>query len=280
MTCREMHRQTNVLSLPSLPNNEVRILDLCMAPGGFSTTALKRYENAVIRGISLPEACGGTKMLLETEFGSPGQIQCQFLDITMLATEFGVSSISESHPEHSSFITNRPYHGESFQFVFCGGQVLFTHDLPKHRKKFEALRLTASQLVLALQRIATGGTLVILLRKPDAWDTARLLYQVYQFSTIELFKPRKTGNANHLFYLVAKDVQPDHQAARAAISGWKEAWLQATFGGPEVAGDAAAVEDDATVPGLIDEFGTKLIELARPLWKIQIDGLIEKGIAQ
>ena len=251
-----------------------------MAPGGFSTAALKRYENAVIRGISLPEACGGTKMLLEMEFGSPGQIQCQFLDITMLATELGVSSIPESHPEHSSFITNRPYHGESFQLVFCGGQVLLTHDLPKHRKKFEALRLRASQLVLALQRIATGGTLVILLRKPDAWDTAQLLYQVSQFSTIELFKPLKRGNASNLFHLIAKDVQPDHQAARAAISGWKKAWLQATFGGPEVAGEAAAVEDDATVQGVIDEFGTKLIELARPLWKIQVDGLIEKGIAQ
>lgn len=277
-----MHRQTNALSLPSLPNNEVRILDLCMAPGGFSTAALKRYKNAVIRGISLPVACGGTKMLLEMEFGSPGQIQCQFLDITKLATELGVSSISESHPEHSSFITNRPYHGESFQLVFCCGQASLHLDLPKHRKRIEALRLTASQLVLALQRIATGGTLVILLHKPDAWDTAHLLYQVSQFSKIELFKPLKRGNANNTFYLVAKDVQPDHQAARAAISGWKEAWFQATFAGPEVAGDAAAVEDDATVQGVIDEFGTKLIELARPLWKIQIDGLIEKlkGIAR
>ena len=274
-----MHRQTNALSLPSLPNNEVRILDLCMAPGGFSTAALKRYETAVIRGISLPEACGGTEMLLEMESWSPGQIQCQFFDITMLATELGVSSIPESHPEYSSFITNRPYYGESFQLVFCSGLVLLTHDLAEHRKKFESIRLTASQLVLALQRIATGGTLVILLHKPDSWDTAHLLYQVSQFSSIELFKPLKRGNANNLFYLVAKDVQPDHQAARAAISGWKEAWLQATFGGPEGAGDAAPVEDDATVQRVIDEFGTRLIELARPLWKIQADGLVEKRIA-
>lgn len=271
---KEMHLQTGAFILPSSSHNGFRVLDLCMAPGGFSATALEKNSDAVIRGISLPDACGGHPMLLEDI-----RVKCQFLDITMLATEFGVSPIPQNHPEHSSFITNRPYHGESFELVLCDGQCLRTHHRPEHRAKFEALRLRTSQLILALQRIATGGTLVMLLHKADAWDTAQLLHQFNQFSAIQLFKPEKKHNHRNSFYLVAKNVQPHTQAAQAAVSGWKETWRQATFGGPEGTGAFVAYEDAATVHELIDDFGTKLIELARPIWKIQGDALLERGIA-
>ncbi|MCJ1270161.1 hypothetical protein MMC22_010057 [Lobaria immixta] len=273
----EMHLMTKALLLPGGPHHEAGILDLCMAPGGFAAAALKRNARAKIRGISLPVACGGHEMLLEERSWSPGQVQCQFLDITMLATEFGVSSIPESHPEQSSFLANRPYLDESFQLVFCGGTIVRNPNPPKYRS--EALRLRTSQLILALQRIAIGGTLVMLLHKADAWDTALLLYQFSQFSAIQLFKPEKKHNVKNTFYLVAKNVQPGCQAAKAAVAGWKEAWLLATFEGPEEDGDAVAHEDDAVVQQVIDEFGSKLVELARPIWKIQSDALISKGIA-
>lgn len=276
--CEELHSETNALSLPGWPQNEIRILDLCMGHGGFSATALKHHSNATIRGISLPPACGGLEMLLEVESGSSGQIEIQFVDITLLATEFGIFSIPESHPKRSSFITNRPYHGDSFQLVFCNGQNLRNHDLTIHQENLENLRLGISQLILALQRIATGGTLVMLLHKAEAWDTAQFLYQFSQFSEIQLFKSRRKHRLKSSFYLVAKNVQPDHQAAKAAISEWKEAWSQATFGGSEGTGDAVLVEDDA-VQGLLDKFGNELIELAKPLWEIQSEALIEKRIS-
>lgn len=272
---RDMHLQTGAFSLPSSSHNQLRVLDLCMAPGGFSATALKKNSDAVIRGISLPDACGGHQMLLEEDIRS----QCQFLDITMLATEFGVSPIPQNHPEHSSFITNRPYHGDSFELVLCDGQLLRTHRRPEHREKFEGLRLRTSQLILALQRIATGGTLVMLLHKADNWGTAQLHHQFNQFSAIQLFKPEKRHNHRNSFYLVAKNIQPHTQAAQAAVSGWKERWRQATFGGPEGTGAFVAYEDTATVQEMIDDFGTKLIELARPIWKIQSDALVKRGIA-
>lgn len=276
----ELHSQTSALSLPSWPQNEIRILDLCMAPGGFSDAAREKNSNAVIRGISLPDDCGGLTMLFEEVTGHPGQLKCEFLDITMLATEFGVSSIPETHPEQSSFITNRPYQGDLFQLVICGGQLLLNRDRSKHRQRIEIVRLNTSQLILALQRIVTGGTLVMLLHKAEAWDTAQFVHQFSQFSAIiQLFKPQRKHNHRNSFYLIAKGVQPDHQAAKAAISGWKKAWWQATFGGLEGIGDVVGNEDDATVQKLIDDFGERLIELATPIWKIQSDGLVQKGIA-
>lgn len=271
---KEMDSKSVAFSLCGWPGDEVRILDLCMAPGGFSTVVLKKNFNAKIRGITLSDDCGGLEMLIDMNSWDPGQVQCQFLDITMLATEFGVFVIPESHPEQSSFITSRPYHGESFQIVFCGGSMLSSLVLPKHRDKLEYHRLRTAQLILALQRIERGGTLVMLLHKVDAWDTTQLLYQFYQFSTIQLFKPQRHQDIRQSFYLVAKNVEPDHQAARAALSEWKEEWWQTTFGGPEGSGQTDADKDAATVQGVINEFGRQLIELAEPVWRVQCDGFI------
>ncbi|MCJ1461466.1 hypothetical protein MMC07_000063 [Pseudocyphellaria aurata] len=275
-TGEELDSQTSALSLPGWPQNEVKILDLCMAPGGFSAAAREKNPNAVIRGISLPDNSGGLKMHFEDY---PEPVKCEFLDITTLATEFGVSTIPETHPDPSSFTTNRPYLGDLFHLVICGGQLVSDPDRSRHRERLENVRLSTSQLILALQRIVTGGTLVMLLRKAEAWDTAQFLYQFSQFSAIQLYKPSRQQNHRNSFYLIAKGVQPDHEAAKAAISGWKEAWGQATFGGLEGVGDVVGDEDNAIVQKLIDEFGERLIELAIPIWKIQSDALVQKVIA-
>ena len=61
----------------------------------------------------------------------------------------------------------------------------------QYREKSEASRLLTSQLVLALQRISMGGTIVILLHKVDAWDTVALRYTFSKSSSLRLFKPKK-----------------------------------------------------------------------------------------
>ncbi|MCJ1436652.1 hypothetical protein MMC27_006033 [Xylographa pallens] len=230
----ELHSQTQALSPSVMPGDVVRILDLCMAPGGYSAAALGVNRRAMVRGISLPPSDGGHNLLLRSN--RPGQMECLFLDITMLAGEFSVTLVPQGHPEHLRFVTDRPYFGQSFQLVFCDGQVLRTHTRPKHREEFEALRLTLSQLILALQRIATGGTLIMLLHKVDSWQCIQLLYQFSQFAQIQLFKPQKKHALRSSFYLVAKNMQPDQQAAQSAVQQWKEAWWRGTFGEPKELG--------------------------------------------
>lgn len=117
----------------------------------------------------------------------------------------------------------------------------------------------------------------MLLHKADAWDTEQLLYQFSQYSRIQLPKPLK-HDSNNSIYLVAKIVQLDYQTAKTALSVRKEGWLRATFGKWEEIGDTVAEEEYTTVEKLINDFGAKLIELARPIWSIQSDALLGKGI--
>lgn len=196
-----------------------------------------------------------------------------FLDITMLAREFGVDEVPLAHPEHASFLRERPYLGQTFHLVFCDGQVLRTHERLEHREQHEALRLTVSQLILALQRIRPGGTLVMLLHKIEAWDTAELLYQFSRFSSIQLFKPEKTHAIRSSFYLVARNVQPHSDAAERTVEVLKQAWWRATFGGPAGTGQTKVLPDGAYVHAVINEFGKVLIALGRPIWDIQANAL-------
>ena len=72
--------------------------------------------------------------------------------------------------------------------------------------------------------------------------------------------------------MVAKNVQPSCPPAEKALGGWKEAWWQATFGGEEGTGTYIKTTTMAA-QDLIQNFGGRLIELARPVWEIQREAL-------
>lgn len=89
----ELQTVTWALSLPG-PNPEV--LDICMAPGGYSASALKYSPHAHVSGITLPRALGGYQLLVR--YGRhDSRVDVQFADITMLAAEYGVTNIPEDH---------------------------------------------------------------------------------------------------------------------------------------------------------------------------------------
>jgi hypothetical protein len=124
-----------------------------------------------------------------------------------------------------------------------------------------------------MQRIIPGGTMAVLLRRPDAWDVVHLLHQFNSFANIQLFKPYKKHAVRSTFYLVAKNVQPEAESAIAALEEWKKSWSRATFGGDEGTGEKDPEMDVEAVKKVLDEFGPKLIELAIPVWKIQAGAL-------
>jgi len=241
-----------------------------MAPGGFTWGTMKYNPNAIAFGITLPPEIGGYKNWFTLPAG-----HIKFMDITMLASEFGFETIPANHPDYSLFLTERPFVDQRFQLIFCGGAVLRGHEKSDHRREFERTRLTTSQLILAMQRILPGGTMVVLLRRPDTWETACLLYQFDSFSNIQLFKPRKKHAVRSTFYLVAKNIQPDVDSTKSALEDWKRSWFRATFGGPEGTGEREPEIDVQAVTKVMDEFGPKLVKLATPAWKIQA-GALEK----
>jgi 23S rRNA U2552 (ribose-2'-O)-methylase RlmE/FtsJ len=266
----EMQERTHALSPPADYSGDINILDICMAPGGYTTSALKYSPGATTFGISLPRSHGGHKVL------SPfSRSTMRFLDVTMLAKEFGVDTPPFTHPHRSSFLDGRPFFGQIFQLIFCDGQVLRTHQRPEYREHQEARRLTLSQLILAMQRIQAGGTLIVLLHKIEIWDTAELLYLFNRFSSIQVFKPVKKHAKRSSFYLIAKNVQPDADAAKVAIESWKRAWWQATFGGENGTGGKTITVKEEYVQTVLNEFGNSFVELARPIWQIQANALRE-----
>ncbi|OBT64110.1 hypothetical protein VE03_06249 [Pseudogymnoascus sp. 23342-1-I1] len=260
----EMHKSTRCLSPQPNCEGKMDILDICMAPGGYTASALKHNPGATAFGISLPPQQGGHKVLLPRHRST-----MRLLDVTMLAKEYGVEEIPIAHPDRTSFLDERPFLDQTFQLIFCDGQVLRTHERAEYRENHEARRLTVSQLILALQRIRAGGTIVVLLHKIEKWETFELLYRFSQFSSVQVFKPAKKHAKRSSSYLVASGVQPDTDAAKLLVEEWKQAWWQATFGGENGTGDRGSTADEDHVRLVLDQFGSQFIELARPIWEIQ-----------
>jgi len=266
---KEIDAATDAFSCP-----HPRMLDLCMAPGGYTASVLDRHTDANVRGISLPCSLGGHILRVSHGPRDP-RVQVQFMDLTMLASEFGVSldDIPPRHPEASHFNSARPYYGEEFDIVICDGQVLRSHRREEWREPREATRLATSQLILGLKRIKTGGTFVMLLHKLEAWNTCKLLKSFDAFSSLFLYKPESKWAQRSSFYLIAKNVQPQSEPAKEAVEGWKKDWYTTTFGGDGRAG--SDIEDPSTddVAAFLAEFGHRLVELGQTVWDTQARAL-------
>lgn len=248
-----------------------RILDLCMAPGGFTASALRKNQDARACGISLPVSDGGHKMMLPG-WQKDSRIQARFLNITMLGAEMGATNVPMENADATNFILDRPFYGETFDLVFCDGQVLRTHPRPEYRERREAWRLLTSQLMLALQRIKQDGKLVILLHKLDTWDAVLLVHTLGTFSSLQLFKPKKKHAVRSSFYVVAEQMQPESPYFQAAVANWKDQWYTATFGSDIEYQDNRGKFDDI-VNEVISEFGDELLSLGEPIWKTQAAAL-------
>ena len=259
----------------TLPRSNARVLDLCMAPGGYTASALKYSPHAVVCAFTLHPEMGGHEKLLRKD--TP--VDIKFGDITMLHREFGVEEIPHDHCEFSKFDSRRPWLGKWYDLIFCDGQALRTHRIADYRRQVEATRLRISQLILAMQRIGSGGTLIMLLHDSAAYETIKLLHLFDNIAELQLFKSTSTHMKRGSFYLIAKNVQPGHPEAVAAVDEWKRVWKEVTF--PTLDGNGQAKSPKAVneserarqVSDLLRTFGERIIELGEPLWRIQKEAL-------
>lgn len=268
----ELHNRTSAFTPKSAANKAMQVLDICMAPGGFSSAVLKVHCNAQISAITLPKSLNGHDILLHG-WRMDKRVQVHFADVTMLAAEMYALPVPPNHPDALNFRFDRPYMDQKFDLIFCDGQVLRMHQRADYREKREASRLLTSQLVVALQRITQDGTVVVLLHRLDAWDTIALLYTLSTFSTLELFKPEKKHAIKSSFYVVAKDVQSHCAALKIAVDGWKQEWRIATFG-TDMEYSENRRRHDGTVWDVLGSFGDRLVSLAEPVWRIQSNALL------
>ena len=281
----EMQDTTGVMSIP----DPGQILDLCMAPGGYSASALKFNPRASVSGATLPEKLGGHKLFVRDGFRRAA-VRVWQGDLTSVVGDMGIDDdggIPEEHPDFGKFQEEEVWAGEQFDLVFCDGQVLRNHsqDMAEHRQRCEARRLTCSQLLIALRHVKVGGSIVILLHKIDSWDTVLTLRAFDRFASIALFKPLAAHKARGSFYLIAKNVQPHHQDALVAIQDWTKAWKDATFHafsgeGREDIFPGNGNESTALgryVTKVMGEFGERLVTLGKNPWKVQEEAIRESA---
>jgi 23S rRNA U2552 (ribose-2'-O)-methylase RlmE/FtsJ len=280
MTCeigREMDENTSVITLAAADGSQSpRVLDVGIAPGGFAQTVLRKHRDARIRGITLPSEMGGLQIML------PGwrnnlKVRIEFADITMLANEMGRPAISipTQHPDIASFSSKRPFQNETFDLVFCGAtgaKTQHSHAGAQHHKSHGRLRLATSQLVFALQRLRNQGSLVLVMHRPESFDTAEVIRTFTKCSSVRLFKSKTKHAITSSFYMVAMEVDTQSEEMQSAVIKWKKQWEDATFQSVGALSTCPRASEDQ-IREMLAEFGPQLIDLATPLWKIQADAL-------
>ncbi|VUC23838.1 unnamed protein product [Clonostachys rosea] len=264
----ELHDATGAFSMNPPYDRKPRILDMCMAPGGYLHTALQKAPGAEALAFSLPASHGGHRVLLR----QTQSVECRFLDVTMLAADMGTDTIPASHPEADEFLERQLQATEKFDLVLCDGQVLRTHIRPEYRECQEAIRLDTVQLVLGLEHLEPLGTMVVLLHKLEGYRTVAVIRRFSSFSNVKLFKSSKFHCTRSSFYMVATQVQTQHDNAIQAIAEWKMIWNMTTFGTKE---DYLRYAENARREEYLqfENFGPELVRLGKDVWRIQRDAL-------
>lgn len=80
------------------------ILDLCIAPGGYSALALKFNTQASVSGATLPEEHGDHKLFVQDGFRG-ASVRVWQGDLTSLMGDMGIGdgNIPERHPDFGDF---------------------------------------------------------------------------------------------------------------------------------------------------------------------------------
>ncbi|OJT04268.1 hypothetical protein TRAPUB_5002 [Trametes pubescens] len=261
----------------------LEFLDIGCAPGGFSTHILQTNPNARGVGISLPESQGGHPLLLSWEYMS----RYEYIKQDLL--EYDLSPHSVPSPALSLALRPLPdaFLGR-FQIVLSDGHPLRTYHSPDdtidtlvgphaHRGL-----LLITQLIIALTAVQAGGTILVKLTHIEGSPSAQLLYLLDAISdTLVVHKPDTMHKIRASFYAIAKGVggTEDRAALKERyIAGLRALWLELRTGGSS-GGGRGLVDSDldfiATPEEILDTEGYlgRLVELGRPVWATQVQGL-------
>ncbi|RFU79601.1 methyltransferase family like protein [Trichoderma arundinaceum] len=264
----EMNQATGALRVQVKSPGKAQILDFCAAPGGFLESAMRMNFGSKAMGFSLPPTQGGHEVIMPL---SPS-VTFKYADITMFAGDMGCTDIPRDNSEAEDFVLERSIGPERlFNLIFCDGQVLRTHVRAAYREQWEARRLTATQLAIGLEHVSPGGTMVVLLHKLDAVDTASLVYTFSRFSSIQLFKPSRAHAKRSSFYMVATNIRSGSPHAKEAVEAWKLMWKVMTFASDEERQKISQGHMDEQA--LVEQFGPDLVRLGRGIWETQARAL-------
>ncbi|KAF8910912.1 hypothetical protein CPB84DRAFT_1743074 [Gymnopilus junonius] len=201
----------------------LEFLDLGCCPGGFSSHVLDKNHDATGYGISLPVVDGGHEFTLEHYHRSRFELMYQNLTYYQL----GPSNFDDPRLQNlPSGITSH-----TFDLVLLDGHQLCTQSsaLP-----WDKDRLLISQLIISLEAVKEGGTIVAKLPLPHRPISAKILHLFKILSSEVLaWKPKSMHGNRGTFYAVAKGIGrgPEGSRMSSLILELRALWASSTFGG-------------------------------------------------
>lgn len=116
--------------------------------------------------------------------------------------------------------------------------------------------------------------MIVLLHKLEAWDTVEVLYEFNKFSSVRIFKSKKSHAIRSSFYIIASNVQSQSDDALKAIAKWQNVWTLATFVLDEDSlRSVLDFQGHLDVERVLQDFGDDLIRLGSGIWSIQATAL-------
>lgn len=276
----QMQQNTDFLACISpsiLKHVGAQVLDICMAPGGYAAAVLNYNPKAEVYGITLARNEGGhiisDKLMQRIK-------QIEYQDVTFYIPQGSTIEQKQKldlHEEKNRFIEKQPFGSLEFDLIFCDGQTLRTHKRSEYRGfgDKEPVRLRNSQLIIALDRIKTGGTMVIKLHNlGDDWETARFTCDMTQFCTVKTFKPQPFHGHKGSFYLICSNVNRGVKLTELREKLAAQWWILCDGSG----------EDDSlakvNAERLVMDWGHDLIRLGKYIWDDQRRWLSSKNWAR
>ena len=257
----EMDNFTGIFYLPDATRT---VLDLCLAPGGFSKYVLQNFPSARVDAFSLPEDQGGHRVRIPYGNQDP-RVSIVFTDLTKFAGEFGVPGLFID-PKDGTNAKVWPYTIDRYDLVICDGQVPRQTVSYDDGEQFAPICLTYSQLYLGLKRVKAGGTMIVLLHRSSRVSIFRLIRMFHHFSRVWIFKPYKSHTIKSSFYLVARDIQPESPACLEAMDLFQRIWERASVKDDSVASSVLYKELALIKKPLqpeLEGFGPRYVELFR-----------------
>ncbi len=190
------------------------------------------------------------------------------------------------------FDTARKFPGKflgRFPLVFMDGHALRTYQHPRltelTKDEWKAAHgayrdsLHIAQLIIGLESVTPGGTIVTRLSHVECYPSAPFLYLLDHLSEkLVLYKPRTMHTSRGTCYVVAKGVGGVRcaKARQLYLAGLRDLLVELKHGGPDGRGRMIAPGDldfIATNDTILHDYIDRFIELARGVWATQVEGL-------
>ena len=254
------------------------------SPGGFSSYILQKNKRARGIGISLPVTRGGHTFLLEDVYGS----RYELIEKDILQYDLEpLRTLADT-----TFDTTRNLPGEflsRFPLVLMDAHALRTYHHPQltepTQEEWKAVHgcyrdsLLITQLIIGLESVAPGGTIITKLSHVECYPSAQLVYLLdHLCDKLILHKPRSMHSSRGTCYVVAKGVGGVRfaKARQVYLAGLRKLLVQLRHGGPDGRGRMISPGDldfIATTHTILNEYLDRLIDLARGVWLAQVEGL-------